>query len=93
MVQDLHRKGVSISEIARLTGRDRKTVRSVLVQPLVPLPREPKLRARKIDPWAQYLRERIADGVLNAHKLYMEIKAQGYPGKETQVRRFVHPFR
>ncbi len=93
VIQDLHRKGVSISQIARLTGRDRKTVRSVLAQPLVP-PKKARLpRARKIDPYVSYLQQRIADGVQNAHKLYLEIQSRGYAGKETQVRDFVHPLR
>lgn len=93
VIQELYRKGVSISEIARLTGHDRKTVRGVIQAPLLPVRPAPKPRVRKIDPWVEYLRERINDGVLNAHKLYLEIRAQGYPGKETQVREFVQPFR
>ena len=32
----------------------------------------------------------MAEGVLNARKLYGEILAQGYPGKESKVREFVH---
>jgi transposase len=93
MIQELHRKGVSISEIARQTGHDRKTIRRVLAEPLIPArpPRQP--RARKIDPYLPYLEQRVADGVLNARKLYQEIQAQGYPGKETQVRAVVTRFR
>ncbi|MFN8472826.1 MAG: IS21 family transposase [Anaerolineae bacterium] len=93
MIKDLHRKGVSISEIARRTGHDRKTIRSMVNEPLVPArpPRPPK--ERKIDAYADYLRQRIDDGVLNAHKLYMEIQALGYTGHERVVRAFVHPFR
>ena len=30
MIKDMHRKGISISEIARQTGRDRKTVRKAI---------------------------------------------------------------
>ena len=30
MIKDMHRKGMSISEIARQTGHDRKTVRKVI---------------------------------------------------------------
>ena len=35
MIKDLHEKGTSISEIARRTGCDRKTVRKVLDEPLL----------------------------------------------------------
>jgi len=33
MIRDLYRKGVSISEIARRAGRDRKTIRQVVQAP------------------------------------------------------------
>jgi transposase len=44
MMKDMHRKGVSISEIARRTGRDRKTVRKAVRTELSggPRPRRPK---------------------------------------------------
>jgi transposase len=91
MIRDLYRKGVSISEIARRTGRDRKTIRQTVQAPDILQPqkaRQPK--ARKIDPYVSYLEQRMAEGVLNARKLYGEILAHGYPGKESQVREFVH---
>ncbi len=91
MIRDLYRKGVSISEIARRTGRDRKTIRQTVQAPDILQPqkaRQPK--ARKIDPYVSYLEQRMAEGVFNARKLYGEILAQGYPGKESQMRGFVH---
>jgi transposase len=86
-------KGLSISEIARRTGHDRKTVRKVLKGPLVPERKKRRPRKRKIDPYVSYLLKRIGRGVLNAHKLYHEIKEMGYEGGETQVRSFVHDHR
>ena len=35
MIKELHHKGVSISDIARLTGHDRKTVRAAIQAPLL----------------------------------------------------------
>lgn len=93
MIKDLHRKGISISEISRRTGRDRKTVRAALRARLDQGPARRKPKRRKIDPFAPYLERRINDGVLNARKLFREIVAQGYPGGERQVRYFVQPFR
>jgi transposase len=93
VIHDLYRKGVSISEIARRTGHDRKTIRSVLQQPVVPVPKPARPRPRKIDPFIPYLEQRIADGVLNARKLCRELQARGYPGRETQVRLFLKPYR
>ena len=93
MIHDLYRKGVSISEIARQTGHDRKTVRSLLLQPVVPAVKPVSPRPRKIDPYLPYLEQRIADGVLNGRKLCRELQARGYPGQETQVRMFLKPYR
>jgi transposase len=90
MIKDLYRQGVSISEIARRTGHDRKTVRQWVQAPLL-VARPPRARRRqKIDPYVPYLEQRLAIGVLNAHKLFGEIRARGYPGGESQVRAFVH---
>jgi transposase len=93
VIHDLYRKGVSISAIARQTGHDRKTVRSLLHQPIVPAVRPVIARPRKIDPYIPYLEQRIADGVLNARKLCHELQVRGYPGRETQVRMFLKPYR
>ena len=93
MIKEMYRKGVSISEIARRTGRDRKTIRQWVTAPLVAPPKPRKMRPRKIDPYVPYLQSRLGDGVLNARKLYGEIRAQGYPGGESQVREWVHPHR
>jgi transposase len=91
MIREMYRKGVSISEIARQTGRDRKTIRQVVNAPdLLPAKHPRQAKACKIDPYAPYLEQRMAEGVLNARKLYGEILAQGYPGKESKVREFVH---
>ena len=35
MIKDLRRKGMSLSDIARQTGHDRKTVRRAIDEPLV----------------------------------------------------------
>jgi transposase len=93
MIKELHRRGVSISDIARSTGHDRKTVRRLLEEPLVPARPPRRAKTHKIDAYASYLEQRITAGVLNAQKLYLEIKAQGYTGKERRVRAFVQPFR
>ena len=77
MIKDLHRRGVAISEIARITGHDRKTIRAILNGPVSPPPRKHKVRARKLDPFAPYLEKRIEEGVLNCNKLFDEIHREG----------------
>ena len=61
MIHDVKRQGIGISAIARRTGLDRKTVRKYLDQGMESArygPRQP--RPRLIDPYADYLRGRIA---------------------------------
>ena len=93
MIKELHRTGVSISDIARLTGHDRKTVRAVIAGPLVRQRRPPPPRPSKLDPYKPYLEQRLADGVFNAQKLFHELQARGYPGRPGLVRNFIQPFR
>ncbi len=70
VIRELYGKGVSISEIARLAGHDRKTIRAAVRQPLLPArrPARPR-RAGKLAPYVPYL----------------EIAGQGYAGKEMLV--------
>jgi len=62
MILDLHRQGLSVTAIARRTGRDPKTVRKYIEQGLeLPIygPRHVG-RPNKLAPYLDYLRERIA---------------------------------
>ena len=93
MIKDLHDRGWSISDIARDSGHDRKTIRKVLAEPLLRAPKPRKARFRKLDLFVDYLQKRLDEGVWNAHKLYTEITARGYAGSDTQVRAWVHPLR
>ena len=94
VIRELYGKGVSISEIARLTGHDRKTIRAAVTRPLLLAARPTRARrAGKLEAHRPYLEERLAAGVYNAHKLFLELQARGYTGQETLVRTFVQPFR
>lgn len=93
MIRDLYRQGVTISDIARATGHDRKTIRAALQGPVSPPPQRRKGRAHKLDPFVRYLEERLAEGVFNSKKLLDEIRKQGYQGGWSQLRAFVHPYR
>jgi transposase len=93
MIKELHHTGVSISDIARLTGHDRKTVRAVIQGPLLRQRRPSAPRASKLDPYTPSLQQRLADGVFTAQKLFHELQAQGYRGQRSLVRTFVQPFR
>src|SRR5947209_2460774 len=88
------RQGVSVSEIARRTGRDRKSVRKVLAGVL------PSVRvttwkegAGKLAPYREYLAQRVAEGCWNGAVLFEEIRARGYSGKTSILRGFLAPLR
>ena len=61
MILDLHRQGLSISAIARRTGRDPKTIRKYIARGLEPPAYGPRQVGRpgKLAPYLDYLRERI----------------------------------
>ena len=90
---ELWRQGRSISEIARHTGHDRKTVRR-LVEHGPPQPRVPRQVSSKLDPFREYLIKRLIDDkVTNAAVLYDEIRALGYEGGRSILWDFLRPLR
>ena len=93
MIKELQRKGVSISEIARQSGHDRKTVRKVLAGEVMPGVKPRRARERKLASYEAYLEQRLGEGVYNAQKLYEEIKRLGYRGGNSTVRHYVHQHR
>jgi len=93
MIQEMKQKGMSINQIAQALGRDRKTIRRWLksgppegYQRLITKP-------RKLDPFKDYIRERMNEGCLNAVILYEEIRERGYRGGSTMLRDFMQPLR
>lgn len=93
MIRELLRDGVALSEIARRTGCDRKTIRKLRDQPAHPTPARRRPRSGILPPYKPCLQQRAARGVLNASKLYSEIQKQGYGGGIAVLRRFIAPRR
>ena len=83
MILELHRQGLSITAIARRTGRDPKTVRKYIERGLEPPVYGPRHvgRPSKLAPYLDYLRERLeAFPDLSAVRLTREIRERGYKG-------------
>lgn len=87
------RAGLSILEIARQTGYDRKTVRKYLLEE-----EEPKYsnanRASKLDCYKDYIRDRLKEvPEVSNRRLLREIKAGGYSGGRSILSEFTKPLR
>jgi hypothetical protein len=94
---DIHEawvKGKSISEIARVTGRDRKTIRRLL-QGKAPTERKQRQVTSKVDRFREYLLARMLgeDPVTNAGVLFDQIREQGYEGGRSILKEFMAPLR
>ena len=87
MILDLHRRGLTVSAIARELGVDRKTVRRCIARGLEPpVYGQRKPRRRRIDPFVGYLRERVAAYPgLTGRRLLRELCERGYQGGYTAV--------
>ncbi|MED4271587.1 IS21 family transposase [Geobacillus stearothermophilus] len=94
MIRELYQKGWTQTAIAKETGFDRKTIRKYLKGDKLPERKaNGKKKASKLDPYKNYLLQRIQEGTTNCVVLFEEIQAMGYTGKMTILRDFVRPYR
>jgi transposase len=96
-IYELHGQGLSVRRIAKILGRSRNSVRKYLRSPGVPQAKPRAPRKTKLDPYASYVRQRVAEGVENCvvllRELLRELRARGYTGKYTVLKDFVQPLR
>jgi transposase len=96
MILELHRQGLSITAIARRTGRDPKTVRKYIEQGIEAPTYGPRSvgRPSKLTPYLDFLSERVAAfPELSAARLTREIRELGYTGAYTAVKRYLAAIR
>ncbi|MCL6564062.1 MAG: IS21 family transposase [Firmicutes bacterium] len=90
---ELHGAGHSIRAMARELGIARNTVRKYLRAPGVPQPTRRPRRPSKLDPYKEYILQRLNEGVDHGMVLVRELRARGYTGSVSLLRAFVHPHR
>ena len=93
MMRDCNLQGLNISEIARKTGHDRKTVRKYIEKKEAPEPQNRPARPSKLDPFKDYIMKKLSEGPYTAARLFREIQKKGYEGGETIVKDFVRKVR
>ena len=93
MIRHLYNAGLTTSEICKKTGHDRKTVRKYRnaegPKTYSPRPKKPTL----LDPYKDYIKERLEKFPLSAVRILEEIQERGYTGSYTTVKNFVRPIK
>lgn len=93
MIRDLKCRGLTNTQIAKEMGVDRKTVSNWLKVQALPTYKKRPEKPSKLDPYKQYILERMNEGCVNAMVLFDEISEKGYQGKLTILREFMKPYR
>ncbi|HLO04690.1 MAG TPA: IS21 family transposase [Symbiobacteriaceae bacterium] len=91
-IRQMYEDGLSISEIARRTGKDRKTIRTWIQRDDLPKRRK-RSSSSILDPFKPFIQKKMRVGVVNAAKMFRLLKEQGYTGKERIVRAYMSPLR
>ena len=81
--------GEALLAIARTMKLARGTVRKYAQATDFPERATRRPRFSMLDPHLPYLQARLAEGCADAAALWREVRAQGYPGTATQVRRWL----
>jgi transposase len=92
-IRRLQGAGANFSEIARKLGTSRPTVYRYkdLTEP--PEFGQHRPKGSVLDPWVPYILRRWEESCRNGHKLYREIREQGYSYSESNVARLVAELR
>jgi len=93
VIRDLHHQGLKISQISRKTGYHRNMVRKYLAAQTVPILAPRRTRPSKLDPFKEYIHQRISEHPLSAARICREIQEMRFDGKCTVVKDYIHTIR
>ncbi len=88
MIKHMHKQGVPKSRIARETGLSRETIRKAISEDGRP---EEKRQSKGsiLDPYKEYINQRLEKYDLTGTRVLREIQEQGYPGSYTILKDYV----
>ena len=88
MIKHMHRQGVPKARIAREMGLDPRTVDRAVNSDEHP-ERKKSSKSSILDPYKDYIRQRLDRYDLTGTRILREIQERGYPGSYTIVKDFV----
>jgi transposase len=88
MIRNMVENGMKISEIAKELNIDRKTVKKYAKSKAVPRQKQRKKRSLKLEPYMDYIKERIAKYNLSAVRILEEIRKKGYTGSYSTLKAY-----
>ena len=88
MIKHLHKEGVPKSRIAEELGLDRRTVDKAIDEDKPPQ-QERQSRNSILDPYKDYVKQRIDKYDLTSTRVLREIKERGYPGSYTILKDYI----
>jgi transposase len=88
MIKHLHKEGVPKSRIAEELGLDRRTVDKAIDEDKPPQ-QERQSRSSILDPYKDYVKQRIDKYDLTSTRVLREIKERGYPGSYTILKDYI----
>lgn len=92
MIKQMRIHGAHIIDIAHHVGCSERTVRRHLsTQNSVSRP--PREKMKKLQPYMNWIDQRLREHVWNAEVIYQEIAQQGYTGCRTLLRKYIQPKR
>ncbi len=92
-IYEMKGAGRSIRGIAEDLGIARNTVRRYLKSPESMSSRPRARRGSNLDQYGDYIEQRLSQGLENCVVLHRELKAMGYDGGYTTLKRYVSPRR
>jgi len=88
MIKHMHKQGVPKARIAKELGLDPRTVGKAIDRDKHPEQMR-KSRGSILDPYKEYINQRLEKYDLTASRILREVKERGYPGSYTILRNYV----